>query len=34
MRALADRVEQEGGLTPTQLGRLFLRVGQLSYNFV
>jgi len=34
LRALADRVEQEGGLTPTQLGRLFLRVGQLAVMIV
>jgi len=34
LRTLADRVEVEGGLTPTQLGRLFLRIGQLAVLLV
>ena len=34
LRALADRVEEEGGLTATQLGRLFLRIGQLAVLIV
>jgi hypothetical protein len=34
LRALSDRLETEGGLTPTQMGRLNLRVGQLAVVLV